>query len=86
MFGRETISDFRDAAQSMTAAGDRVSLLLDEAHATGPYLDNLAVSAGDTLHEVKTAAQTATLTLTIIGIVALLALGIATAALVRADR
>jgi len=51
-----------------------------------PYLDDLAGTADEALTEVKTAAQAVTITMVVVSMVAVLALGIATAALVRADR
>lgn len=76
MFGRETISSFQAAADSVTETSDALREHL-------PYLAQLNGEVSYMAEDVKTAAQSATITLALVGAVAVFALVAAVVALRR---
>lgn len=76
MFGRETISSFQAAADSVTETSDAIREHL-------PYLTQLNGEVSYVMEDVKTAAQSATITLALVGAVAMFALVAAVVALRR---
>jgi hypothetical protein len=97
MFGAETISSFRDTAESLRGTSEAVrgaaahleqhaseltrsaTLTLDAVRETLPDPVELA----DTVYEVKTAAQLASIAFVCVALVSVLALSVATVALMR---